>query len=299
MLQQVTALLPVGKLSGLQDSGWGPVITLQPGALANFAAECRWQQSRKLPSASRVLFVPHRASNMNEPTPEAGSANRNWKVVGIVALFIAGLIASGALRFFQLRTENPPALTAYAIEIYVALTILAAVLLRRSGVPLNRLGFGLPFKAVRYLILAAIGVGLIQLAGLLLEPLWGRLFGETRDLARFSGVSGSSAELIKLLVLNWTVAAFGEELAFRIVLMRGIAFALGDSRTAFGAALIVQAVVFGLVHAYQGPAGICGAAINGLIFGGLTLVARGSIWPAAIAHGSNNTIGILELYLSG
>ena len=121
----------------------------------------------------------------------------------------------------------------------------------------------------------------------------------TRDLARFSGVSGSSVELMKLLALNWAVAAFGEELAFRIVLMRGIAFALGDSRTAFGVALIFQAVVFGLVHAYQGPAGISGAAINGLIFGGLTLAARGSIWPAAIAHGSSNTIGIMELYLSG
>jgi len=152
---------------------------------------------------------------------------------------------------------------------------------------------------VRYLIIAAVGVSLIQLTGLLLEPVWERVFGGSRDLARFSDVAGSRTELIKLMVLNWTVAAFGEELAFRIVLMRGIAFALGDSRTAFGVALIVQAVVFGVVHAYQGPAGILGAAINGLIFGGLTLAARGSIWPAAIAHGSNNSIGIIEMFLAG
>jgi membrane protease YdiL (CAAX protease family) len=64
-------------------------------------------------------------------------------------------------------------------------------------------------------------------------------------------------------------------------------------------ALVVQAVVFGFVHAYQGPAGILGTTINGLIYGGLTLAARGSIWPAALAHGSSNTIGIMELYLSG
>ena len=162
---------------------------------------------------------------------------------------------------------------------------------------MKRLGFGLGFQTARHLALAAIGVALIQLSSLLLDPIAERAFGETRDLSRFSGVTGSLTALIQLLALNWTVAAFGEELAFRIVLMRGIAFSLGDSRMAFGIALIAQAIIFGLIHVYQGPAGVVGAGLNGLIFGGLTLAARGSIWPAAIAHGSSNTIGILSLYL--
>ena len=163
---------------------------------------------------------------------------------------------------------------------------------------MHRLGFGLRFQPVRYLALAALGVAIIQLSGFILDPLLERLLGETRDLSRFSDIGGSPGALIKLLALSWTVAAFGEELAFRIVLMRGIAFSLGDSRTAFGIALIAQAILFGLIHAYQGPAGIIGAGINGLIFGGLTLAARGSIWPAAIAHGTSNSIGILTLYLA-
>ncbi|MDH3647884.1 MAG: CPBP family glutamic-type intramembrane protease [Gammaproteobacteria bacterium] len=229
---------------------------------------------------------------------EKTSAWRNWRVVGTVVFFVAGLLLSGALRFYNLRAEQPHALTSYAAVIYISLTVFAAVVLTRVGVPMQRLGFGLTFKPARYLVLAALGVGLIQLVGLLLDPLSERVFGDTRDLARFSNVPGSPTALIKLMALNWTVAAFGEELAFRIVLMRGVAFALGDSRTAFGVALIFQAVVFGLIHAYQGPAGVVGTGINGLIFGGLTLAARGSIWPAAIAHGSNNTIGILSLYLA-
>jgi membrane protease YdiL (CAAX protease family) len=235
---------------------------------------------------------------MSEQEQQTELDNRNWKVVGIVLLFVAGLLVSGVMRFYNLRAENPSPLTAYATVVYIGITIFAAVLLSRAGVPMKRLGFGLKFKPARYLVLAAVGVGLIQLSGWLLGPLSEHIFGETRDLARFSDVAGSPSALIKLMALNWTVAAFGEELAFRIVLMRGIAFSLGDSRTAFGIALIVQAIVFGLVHAYQGPAGIIGAGINGLIFGGLTLVARGSIWPAAIAHGSSNTIGIFGLYLA-
>ncbi len=235
---------------------------------------------------------------MSEQEQQTELDNRHWKVVGLVLLFAAGLLVSGAMRFYNLHAENPPQLTAYATFVYVGVTIFAAMLLSRAGVPMKRLGFGLKFKPTRYLVLAAVGVGFIQLSGWLLEPLSEHIFGETRDLARFSDVAGSPSALIKLMALNWTVAAFGEELAFRILLMRGIAFSLGDSRTAFGIALIVQAIVFGLIHAYQGPAGIIGAGINGLIFGGLTLVARGSIWPAAIAHGSSNTIGIFGLYLA-
>ncbi len=236
---------------------------------------------------------------MNEQEQEMKFENRNWKVAGVVALFGAGLVVSGVLRFYNLHSENPPSLTGYSTIIYITVTIIAAVLLSRARVPMKRLGFGLTFHPARYLVLAAVGVGLIQLFGLLLDPVSDRIFGETRDLTRFSDVAGSPTALIKLMALNWTVAAFGEELAFRIVLMRGIAFALGDSRTAFGIALMVQAAVFGLIHAYQGPAGIIGAGINGLIFGGLTLAARGSIWPAALAHGSSNSIGILGLYLAG
>ncbi|MBT8081920.1 MAG: CPBP family intramembrane metalloprotease [Gammaproteobacteria bacterium] len=233
---------------------------------------------------------------MNRKASATVHSRYDLKVVGIVTLFATGLLVSGALRFMAVHDEDPLPIATYATEIYIAITVLAAILLVRCGLPVMRLGFNFAFGPLRYLALAAIGVGLIRLTGLMLEPLTEHLFGGTRDLTRFSDVAGSRSALIKLMLLNWTVAAFGEELAFRIVLMRGIAFALRDTRTAFVLALIAQAVIFGVVHAYQGPAGIIGTTINGLIFGGLTLAARGTIWPAAIAHGANNSIGIMQLY---
>ena len=170
------------------------------------------------------------------------------------------------------------------------------MLLIRSGVPIRRLGFTLPVRPWTVVALAVVGVAVLQLSGVLLGPVFEHVFGSGRDLTRFGDVAGSPGALVQLLALNWTVAAFGEELAFRIVLMRGIAYALGDGRRALAIALVVQAVVFGLIHSYQGPAGVAGSAISGLVFGGLTLAARWSIWPAAIAHGLNNTIGILAVY---
>ena len=236
---------------------------------------------------------------MNEHTPQTGLSSKVFKVAGIVVIFAAGLLLSGVLRFQNLASDDPPQVTAYATAVYIVVTVFAAVLLSRVGLPMKGLGFGLKFQSLKFLALAAAGVGLIQLLGFILDPLLESAFGESRNLARFSGVAGSPIALLQLLALNWTIAAFGEELAFRIVLMRGIAYSLGDSRTAFAIALVAQAVLFGLVHAYQGPAGIIGTGINGLIFGALTLAARGSIWPAVIAHGSSNTIGIVSLYLAG
>lgn len=223
----------------------------------------------------------------------------NVKAAGVAGFFALGLLAVGALRFAQIAGDDPPALAAYATPLYIGLTIVAAILLVRIGVPLRRMGFGPPFTPLKFVALAVAGVAVMQGAGWLLEPMWQMLFGGGRNLGRFADVAASPAQLAQLLALSWTFAAFGEELAFRIVLLRGIAFGLGDSRLAFGIALLAQAIVFGLVHAYQGPAGIAGTLINGLILGGLVLIARGSIWPAALAHGLSNTIGILQLYSAG
>jgi membrane protease YdiL (CAAX protease family) len=63
--------------------------------------------------------------------------------------------------------------------------------------------------------------------------------------------------------------------------MRAVAFALGDTRAALIGALLLQAVLFGLVHAYQGPAGVVGATVSGLVFGAVTLAGRWSIWRMA------------------
>ena len=223
----------------------------------------------------------------------------NGKVAVIASLFGLGLLAVGALRYMHLAGGDVPGIAAYATPLYIGLTIVVAILLVRTGVPLRRLGFGAPFRPWHFVMLAVAGVAVMRGVGWLLDPLWQQLFGGGRDLERFAGVAASPAELVQLLALSWTFAAFGEELAFRILLLRGIAYGLGDSRVAFGIALVVQAIVFGLVHAYQGPAGVAGTAINGLILGGLVLIARGSIWPAALAHGLNNTVGILQLYWSG
>ncbi len=206
-----------------------------------------------------------------------------------------GLLAMGALRA---AGTYPGALTpwsGFATPGYIIVVVVFTVLLLRAGLPLNRVGFGTRLGP-RHLLLALAAIAVLRVFDVALEPMLEGLLGGPRILDRFADVKGSPGALAGLLAMSWSFAAFGEEVAYRIVLMRGITFALGDTRRAMALALVLQAAMFGIVHAYQGPAGIAGAAASGLVFGAVTLAGRWSIWPAALAHGVNNTFGILELY---
>lgn len=213
----------------------------------------------------------------------------------ICGLLISALVFTGFLRFADYQ---PSALTPYAslaTPIYIGATIIAAFLLIRSGVNFQRVGFASKLR-VSHVLLAVAGVIVLQSSAEFLEPVWEMTFGGQRNLERFSGIENSLPTFLFYIALSWTFAAFGEEIAFRIILMGGLKSALGGGTLAIIAALVLQAAVFGLVHLYQGPAGIAGAAISGLVFGVLTIAGRGAIWPAALTHGANNMIGLTMLY---
>jgi membrane protease YdiL (CAAX protease family) len=217
-----------------------------------------------------------------------------WLVIGLSL----GLLFMGALRLSTVHPNILTPLAGFATPGYVLITVLFTIFLVRKGLPLNKFGFG-ERPNFRIIILAISAVIILRLFDLLLNPLIEEILGGPRNLERFADVEGSVGSLIVLLITNWTLAAFGEEFAYRIVLMRGISFILGDTRKGQISAIILQAVMFGLIHAYQGPTGITGSTISGLIFGVVTIMSRWSIWPAALAHGINNTFGIIALYNGG
>lgn len=216
-----------------------------------------------------------------------------------ITLLVVGLslslLALGALRAATLQEVALLPLAGFITPAYIVVVASFTFALARAGLPLNRIGFG-DRLGLRHILLAIVAIAILRLTAVTLEPLWESLLGGPRDLDRFSHIQGSPAALAGLLAVSWSVAAFGEEIAYRIVLMRGISFVMGDSSMAAWLAVVVQALLFGLIHAYQGPTGIVSTATHGLVFGAVTLIGRWSIWPAAIAHGVNNTIGILSLY---
>lgn len=113
----------------------------------------------------------------------------------------------------------------------------------------------------------------------------------------FASMKGNLSLFLLLLPFTWLFAAFGEEVFFRGYLMTRFAQFMGEGRMAWTIALFTQAAIFGAAHAYQGPVGMVGTGILGLISGGATLLWRRNLWPAIIAHGLTDTLGFTLIYL--
>ncbi|MEM9233288.1 MAG: CPBP family intramembrane glutamic endopeptidase, partial [Pseudomonadota bacterium] len=88
------------------------------------------------------------------------------------------------------------------------------------------------------------------------------------------------------------------EIAYRVVLMRGLQASFGGTTSAAIIALLIQAVIFGFAHYYNGgQMAVLRTGFNSLVYGALVLSARGVVWPAVIAHGLHNTINLTLGYL--
>lgn len=219
------------------------------------------------------------------------------QIAWLTAGLSAGLLFMGFLRWSSFNPNSFTALSGLATPGYILMTVLFTVVLVRRGLPLREIGFGFGIRPdLRQIILIIGAIAIIRILAVFLNPVIEELVGGGRNLERFNNVEGSYPALIKLLIMSWTLAAFGEEFVYRIVLMRSLAFIFGDSTRGDISAVVLQAFLFGLIHAYQGPAGIAGSAVSGLIFGAVTIAGRWSIWPAAITHGINNTIGIIKVF---
>lgn len=172
----------------------------------------------------------------------------------------------------------------------------ASLLARRCG-PAS-LGFhrsaGGPL-AMKALLFAALW-SLFQFA--VTMPLANHASGRRTDLGEFGDLQGNAGRLLALLVLSWTVAAVGEELAYRGYLQTRLRQLLGSGRAGLAGAVLVSSVLFGVAHSEQGAIGVLVITLDGVAFSVLRYRLR-TLWAAVLAHGFNNTIGFVTFFLAG
>lgn len=92
-------------------------------------------------------------------------------------------------------------------------------------------------------------------------------------------------------------AGVGEELLWRGFLMDRLE-RLAGLRGRIWLVLIIQAVLFGLPHAYQGVGGMILTALIGLLLGWVRIMQRGNLWAVIIAHASVDVIMMSLAYAS-
>ena len=181
----------------------------------------------------------------------------------------------------------------------VVLLGMAAVSLavRRRG--LGSLGLHRPahgWLLAGQMLVFAVAWTLLSLA--LFIPVANHVTGQRQDMSDFAELQGDLGMLALLIVLSWTLAAFGEELAFRGYLLTRLTDVLGSTRGAVVVAVLVSSVLFGLLHTQQGVVGVLLTTVDAVAFAVLRF-RFGTVWAPVLAHGFNNTIGFIAFFVLG
>jgi membrane protease YdiL (CAAX protease family) len=135
------------------------------------------------------------------------------------------------------------------------------------------------------LIVAAFAVS--RLVARVVIPIWG-----PPDYGMLAAMVGHPLQIGLLLGINWTSAAFGEEIVFRGFLIPTIAGWCGNGRLAWSLGIVGSSALFGAVHAYQGVTGMVLTGAIGLTFATGFGAGGRNLWQTVLAHGIFNTVAL-------
>ena len=210
---------------------------------------------------------------------------RGWDVVRVVAAL--EVVASAAAVVLDLLI---PSLVLLAMAV-------ASLVARRTG--FGSLGLARPASATRLaakmFVFAAIW-SLFQLG--ITMPVANHISGDRQDLSGFDGLEGNLGMLVGLLLLSWTLAALGEEIAYRGYLLTRVREVAGGGRLGIVIGVLVPSILFGLGHTEQGLIGVVIVSLDAVAWSVLRLHYR-NLWASILAHGFNNTLGFITFFLVG
>jgi membrane protease YdiL (CAAX protease family) len=210
---------------------------------------------------------------------------KNSRLSIILAFFELALMVLAVLSDFFL-----PTLTVSAIGT-------CFILLRKER--FTELGFKKPDRFLKKL-LAVFILSLVWTTvdyGLIL-PVLNHLTGETQNLSAFTNLKGNVGETLLMLGLSWTLAAVGEELAYRGFMQHRIIGLFKSRAVGITAAVVLSSLLFGFAHTEQSIIGIVITAADALFFS-VIRYRYDNIWSSVLAHGFMNSIGIITFFFTG
>jgi membrane protease YdiL (CAAX protease family) len=138
-----------------------------------------------------------------------------------------------------------------------------------------------------------IGVLLGLLDKLLMKSVVLPLMGAPAVNARFQHVVWDVKRIVVVLVLAIVSAGICEEIVYRGYLFDRLGKWFGDSSAARAAIVVLAAILFGVIHSFQGVFGAVNAGLGGLI-AGVIYYANGKRLPMIMAmHATFDVAGFL------
>jgi hypothetical protein len=217
-----------------------------------------------------------------------------WHTIVLILFIVAVSAYQGQPRFTarisQVRTRIPIYVATLAFELILFAYIWLLGLLPR-GVRIREIIGGKWNRFADFLIDMATVILFWIVVLAVLAPLELLLKVKGMEAAKML-LPQSVSELAVFVVLSVT-AGFCEEFIFRGYLQRQF---LALTQTAW-IAVVLQAIVFGAAHLYQGWRAVIAITVYGALFGILATL-RKSLRPGMIQHGLNDSLGGIAGFLA-
>ena len=161
----------------------------------------------------------------------------------------------------------------------------------------SAIGFKRPESWTRILQIAVAAAALrILLGEFVIDPLAGQFWPPAVAPAGTEAITGNFPVALLALLIVWTFAAFGEEVAYRGYLLTRVADLGNGSLAAYWGGMVLVSILFGYGHYYKGPSGIVDSGIAGLILGAAYLLSGRNLWTSILAHGLIDTYAVIVVY---
>jgi len=177
------------------------------------------------------------------------------------------------------------------------LLVLGWISLRVRGVTWSSVGFSRPSRwgsVLAYGVAAGVAMECLELFAT--QPRVMHLLHAPPDLSVLSDLRGNGMMLAVVLLLSWTLAAFGEELVWRGYILNRIADMISLLRLRCPVAVVLSSAVFGLAHFDQGWTGVIENAIDGALLAGLYFAGGRNLWLPILAHGVTDSLDSLLIF---
>ncbi len=178
------------------------------------------------------------------------------------------------------------------------LFLLGWISIRWRGLRWKDVGLTINQSLVKLLAIGlAVGIAMEALELFATQPILTSLLHKAPDLHEFQRLVGNTKLLILGIVLAWVLAGFGEEMVYRGYLLNRVADLFGRSTIGWTSSAILVTLLFGFAHFPQGPTGIIENVIDGAILIALYFATGRNLIAPIIAHGLQDTVDVLLIYL--
>jgi CAAX protease family protein len=151
------------------------------------------------------------------------------------------------------------------------------------------------WRRIVVIALTAAGVRIL-LGQFVIEPVTGFFWPPPSAPELATEITGNVRIAFLALLLMWTFAAFGEEIAYRGYLLTRAADIGRRSMMAYWVGIVLVSILFGYGHYYKGPSGIIDSGIAGLILGAVYMVTDRNLWACVLTHGFIDTFGVIDAF---